>query len=154
MFRRILPLCLILAMLLSACAQPAAGGKIRIGLEAPLTGDYAYEGKGFQDAVQLLVDQTNAAGGINGQQVELVVDDDKGDPKEASLVADRLVSQKVNAVIGAYNSSATEPASAIYNKANILHITPSSTRVSLTDKGYKQFFRTCFLDDRQGLFAA
>jgi branched-chain amino acid transport system substrate-binding protein len=57
-------------------------------------------------------------------------------------------------VIGAYNSSATEPASVTYNRANILHITPSSTRVSLTEKGFKQFFRVCFLDDRQGLFAA
>ena len=75
-------------------------------------------------------------------------------PKEAALVADRMVSNKVVAVIGAYNSSATEPASVIYNRANILHITPSSTRVSLTDKGFKQFFRDCFLDDRQGLFAA
>ncbi len=82
----------------------------------------------MQKAVQLLVDQANAAGGINGQQVELIVEDDKGDPKEAALVADRMVSNKVAAVIGAYNSSATEPASVTYNRNNILHITPSSTR--------------------------
>ena len=116
--------------------MPASGGNtIKIGLEAPLTGDYAYEGKGFQNAVQLLVDQANAAGGINGQKVELIVEDDKGDPKEAALVADRMVSQKVVAVIGAYNSSATEPASAIYDSAGILHITPSSTATRLTDQG-------------------
>ncbi len=142
---------------LAGCAAPGAGtggDTIKIGLEAPLTGDYAYEGKGMQKAVQLLVDQANAAGGINGKKVELLVEDDKGDPKEAALVADRMVSNKVAAVIGAYNSSATEPASVTYNKNNILHITPSSTRVSLTEKGFKQFFRTCFLDDRQGLFAA
>ncbi len=143
---------------LASCAGgapgAAGGNKIKIGLEAPLTGDYAYEGKGMQKAVQLLVDQANAAGGINGQQVELIVEDDKGDPKEAALVADRMVSNKIAAVIGAYNSSATEPASVTYNRANILHITPSSTRVSLSEKGFKQFFRVCFLDDRQGLFAA
>ena len=63
-----------------------------------------------------------------------IVEDDKGDPKEAALVADRMVSNKVAAVIGAYNSSATEPASVTYNANNILHITPSSTRVSLTRK--------------------
>jgi branched-chain amino acid transport system substrate-binding protein len=139
-----------------ATAAPAApsGGTVNIGLEAPLTGDYADEGKGFQNAVQLLVDQTNASGGINGQQVKLFIEDDKGDPKEASLVADRLVSDKVVAVIGGYNSSATEPASAIYNREGILHITPSSTAVRLTTKGYTNFFRVCFLDDRQGLFAA
>jgi branched-chain amino acid transport system substrate-binding protein len=153
--RYILPLLLIVILLLpAACAPTGAGSTIKIGLEAPLTGDYAYEGQGFQRSVQLLVDQTNAAGGINGQKVELIVDDDKGDPKEAALVADRMVSRKVVAVIGGYNSSATEPASTIYNKANILHVTPSSTALRLTQKGYTQFFRVCFLDDRQGLFAA
>jgi branched-chain amino acid transport system substrate-binding protein len=119
-----------------------------------MTGDYAEEGKGFDSALKLLVEQTNKAGGINGQQVELTVEDDKGDPKESALVADRLVSKKVMAVIGGYNSSATEPASKIYSDAGILHITPSSTATRLTTKGYTQFFRVCFLDDRQGLFAA
>ena len=154
MKRVFLTLFVITAVLLLAGCGGGAKNTIKIGLEAPLTGDYAYEGKGFQNAVKLLVEQTNTAGGINGQQIELIVEDDKGDPKEASLVADRLVSQKVVAVIGAYNSSATEPASVTYNKAGILHITPSSTRVSLTEKGFKNFFRVCFLDDRQGLFAA
>jgi branched-chain amino acid transport system substrate-binding protein len=93
----------------SGADQPAAPtGVIKIGLQGPLTGDYAYEGKGFENAVKLLVEQTNAAGGINGQQVELIVEDDKGDPQESSLVADRMVSNKVAAVIGAYNSTATE----------------------------------------------
>ncbi len=118
----VLVLGLCIGLLLVGCAAPA--GTIKIGLEGPMTGDYALEGQGFEKAVRLLVEQTNAAGGINGQQVELLVEDDKGDPKEASLVADRLASKKVIAVIGAYNSSATEPASAIYNRENILHITP------------------------------
>jgi branched-chain amino acid transport system substrate-binding protein len=133
---------------------PTQGPPILIGLEGPMTGDYALEGQGFKNAVQLLVDQTNAAGGILGRQVELIVVDDAGDPTQAALVAQQLVDQKVVAVIGAYNSSATEPASGIYNEAGILQVTPSSTRVSLSDKGYPLFFRTCFLDDRQGLFAA
>jgi branched-chain amino acid transport system substrate-binding protein len=149
----VLPLFLIVTLLLSACAAMPSN-TIKIGLEGPMTGDYALEGQGFEKALKLLVDQANAAGGINGQQVELLVEDDKGDPKEASLVADRLAAKKILAVIGAYNSSATEPASAIYNRENILHITPSSTATRLTQKGYQNFFRTAFLDDRQGLFAA
>lgn len=147
-------LLMTLVAALASCAPTTSSNTIKIGLQAPLTGDYAEEGKGFQNAVQLLVEQTNAAGGINGQQVELIVEDDKGDPKEAALVADRLVSKKVIAVIGGYNSTATEPASKIYSDAGILHVTPSSTAVRLTTKGYTQFFRVCFLDDRQGLFAA
>jgi branched-chain amino acid transport system substrate-binding protein len=147
-------LVIVLAASLAACAPAGGGGGIKIGLEAPLTGDYAEEGIGFKNALNLLVEQANAAGGINGQKVQLVIEDDKGDPKEAALVADRLVSQKVMAVIGGYNSGATEPASTIYNGAGILHITPSATATRLTTKGYNNFFRVCFLDDRQGLFAA
>lgn len=135
-------------------AQAPAAEPILIGLEAPLTGDYAYEGKGMEQAVSLLVKQTNDAGGLLGRPVQLIVEDDKGDPKEAALVADRLKSQKVMAVIGSYNSTATEAAQAIYDEAGILHITPSSTATRLSEKGYQRFFRACFLDDRQGLFAA
>lgn len=142
----------ILATILPGC-RPASSA-IAIGLEGPITGDYANEGQGFEKALKLLVEQTNAAGGILGRKVEMSVEDDKGDAKEAALVADRLKSKKVVAVIGAYNSSATEPASGIYAEAGILHITPSSTATRLTTKGYQRFFRVCFLDDRQGLFAA
>jgi branched-chain amino acid transport system substrate-binding protein len=147
-------LVIVLVTSLAACAPAGGSNTIKIGLQGPMTGDYAQEGLGFKNAIQLLIDQTNAAGGINGQKVELFVEDDKGDPKEAALVADRLISQKVIAVIGGYNSTATEPASAIYNKAGILQITPGATATRLSEHGYTQFFRTCFLDDRQALFAA
>lgn len=132
----------------------AEGEPILIGLEAPMTGDYAYEGQGFEKAVGLMVEQINDSGGLLGRPVEIVIEDDQGDPQQASIVADRLVSAGVVAVIGAYNSTATEPASEIYNEAGILHITPSSTATPLSQKGFDQFFRVCFLDDRQGLFAA
>ncbi len=149
-----LPLLALILTLTLFTACGGGGGTIKIGLQGPMTGDYAYEGKGFENAVKMLVEQTNAAGGINGKKVELIVEDDAGDPTQSALVAQRLVDAKVIAVIGAYNSTATEPASAIYNEAGILHITPSSTAVRLTTKGYPRFFRVCFLDDRQGLFAA
>lgn len=155
MFKRIIvPLALVVCMLIGVTGCGGSKDTIKIGLQGPMTGDYAYEGKGFQNAVKMLVEQTNAAGGINGKQIELIVEDDAGDPTQSALVAQRLVDAKVVAVIGAYNSTATEPASAIYNEAGILHITPSSTAVRLTTKGFPRFFRVCFLDDRQGLFAA
>jgi branched-chain amino acid transport system substrate-binding protein len=155
MFKKVALLFLVLVLtlpLFTGCQKEA--GTIKIGLEGPMTGDYAYEGQGFEKAVKLLVDQTNEAGGINGRQIELVIEDDAGDPTQAALVAQRLVDAGVVAVIGAYNSTATEPASEIYNEAGLLHITPSSTATRLTEKGFQRFFRVCFLDDRQGLFAA
>ncbi|OQA23159.1 MAG: Leucine-, isoleucine-, valine-, threonine-, and alanine-binding protein precursor [Chloroflexi bacterium ADurb.Bin360] len=155
MFKRIVvPIILLGCLLINLTGCGGAKDTIKIGLQGPMTGDYAYEGKGFQNALNMLVEQVNAAGGINGKQVELIVEDDAGDPTQSALVAQRLVDAKVVAVIGAYNSTATEPASEIYNEAGILHVTPSSTAVRLTTKGFPRFFRVCFLDDRQGLFAA
>lgn len=144
----------ILVLPLFAACKPKEAAPIKIGVELPLTGDFAYEGQGMLKSIELLVDQTNAAGGLLGRKIELVVEDDAGDPGQASQVAQKLVDAGVIAVIGAYNSSATEPASVIYNQAGILHITPSSTATRLTEKGFQRFFRVCFLDDRQGLFAA
>ena len=138
----------------SSVAAPDGDTVIMLGLQGPMTGEYAAEGLGYRNAVTMLVDQTNAAGGINGRTIRLVIEDDKGDAQESALVADRLVAKKVVAVIGAWNSGATEPASATYNRAGILHVTPASTATRLTTKGYQQFFRICFLDERQGLFAA
>jgi branched-chain amino acid transport system substrate-binding protein len=155
MYKKLALLFLVLVLtlpLFTGCKKET--GTIKLGLEGPMTGDYAYEGQGFEKAVQLLVDQTNEAGGFLGQQIELVIEDDAGDPTQAALVAQRLVDAEVVAVIGAYNSTATEPASEIYNEAGLFHVTPSSTATRLTEKGFKRFFRVCFLDDRQGLFAA
>jgi branched-chain amino acid transport system substrate-binding protein len=155
MYKKSVLLLLVLVLTLptfTGCQKEA--GAIKIGLEGPMTGDYAYEGQGFEKAVKLLVDQTNEAGGLLGRQIELVIEDDAGDPAQAALVAQRLVDAEVVGVIGAYNSTATEPASEIYNEAGLFHITPSSTATGLTQKGFQRFFRVCFLDDRQGLFAA
>lgn len=154
--KRILVTIVLLALTLpslSLSVQAQDDEPIRIGLQGPMTGDYAYEGQGFERAVQLLIDQVNEEGGLLGRPVELVIEDDAGDPTQSALVADRMVDAGVVAVIGAYNSTATEPASEIYNEAGILHITPSSTATRLTEKGFDQFFRVCFLDDRQALFA-
>lgn len=156
MIKRTVVLTVLLAIVVSPLgliANAQEGEPIKIGLQGPMTGDYAYEGQGFQKAVQLLVDQVNENGGLLGRPVELVIEDDAGDPTQSALVADRMIDAGVVAVIGAYNSTATEPASEIYNEANILHITPSSTATRLTEKGFHQFFRVCFLDDRQALFA-
>jgi branched-chain amino acid transport system substrate-binding protein len=156
MMRRILVITLLIAICvgpLGLVASAQDSEPIKIGLQGPMTGDYAYEGQGFEKAVRLLVDQVNANGGLLGRQVELIVEDDAGDPTQAALVADRMVDAGVIAVIGAYNSTATEPASEIYDEAGILHITPSSTATRLTEKGFQRFFRVCFLDDRQALFA-
>ena len=159
--RRGMTALLVAAALVGATACGGAGGgaggggdTIVIGVQGPFTGDYAAEGKGFRQAIELLKEQVNAEGGVLGKQVEVIYEDDKGQPNESTLAAQKLVSRDVIAVIGSYNSTATEAAQQVYADAGILHITPSSTATHLTEKGLKNFFRMAFLDSAQGQFAA
>ncbi len=105
-----------------AAAPTFTGEPIRLGLQAPLSGPYAAEGLAIKQAVELMVEQANAAGGIDGREVVLLVEDDRGDPTAATQAAERLVSQEVVAVIGSYNAATTDPASYVYNRAGIIHL--------------------------------
>jgi len=70
MYRKLALLFLVLVLSLSALAGcKKEAGTIKIGLEGPMTGDYAYEGQGFEKAVKLLVEQVNEDGGLLGRQV-------------------------------------------------------------------------------------
>ncbi|MDE7371926.1 MAG: branched-chain amino acid ABC transporter substrate-binding protein [Desulfovibrio sp.] len=145
---------LALALLPVLSAQPATCGEIKIGLMCPLTGKWASEGQDMKNIVSLLVDETNAKGGINGDTVRLVVEDDAGDPRTASLAAQKLASAGVAAVIGTYGSAVTEATQNIVDEAGLVQIGTGSTSVRLTEKGLERFFRTSPRDDAQGKSAA
>lgn len=132
----------------------AVAETIKIGLMAPLTGPWASEGQEMKQIVELLAEQVNAEGGVLGDQVEILAEDDGGDPKTAALAAQRLSTQGIVAVIGTYGSSISEAAQSIYDESQILHIANGSTAVRLSEKGLKYFFRTCPRDDEQGRVAA
>ena len=120
----------------------------------PLTGKWASEGQDMQQIVSLLVSEVNKAGGINGRNIELIVEDDAGDPRTASLAAQKLASAGVMAVIGTYGSAVTEASQNIIDEAEIMQIATGSTSVRLTEKGLPLFFRTCPRDDEQGRVAS
>jgi branched-chain amino acid transport system substrate-binding protein len=102
----------------------------------------------------MAVDEINAAGGVNGQKLELLIGDDACDPKQATAVANKMVTDKVVFVAGHYCSSSSIPASDIYKEGKIVQITPASTNPALTDgafaKGNTTVFRTVGRDDIQG----
>ena len=125
--RLLVPITLLLVVSMVAGCKPAAKEPIKIGLQAPITGEYAYEGEGFVKVVDLVVEQINEKGILGGRKIEIVKCDDVGKPDESSKCANQLVSAGVKAVVGSYSSTCTEPASEIYNEAGILQITPSST---------------------------
>ncbi len=105
----------------------------------------------------LAIEDGNKLEGIikKNLKLELVVLDDRADPKEAVNAANKIISdRKILGVVGHLNSGCSIPASRIYNKANLVMISPASTNPKLTLQGYKNVFRVCTTDDIQGKSAA
>jgi branched-chain amino acid transport system substrate-binding protein len=147
------------ALLLAACGRgepaptEAAGAVVTIGHAGPLTGSIAHQGKDDENGVALAIAQANAKNlRIGGKAISfrMMSEDDQGDPKIGTTVAQKLVDAHVAAVIGHLNSGVTIPASEIYNKAGIPVITGSATSPELTERGLKGVFRTVGRDDQQG----
>jgi branched-chain amino acid transport system substrate-binding protein len=126
---------------------------VKIGQVSPLTGPQAHLGKDNDNGARLAVEEMNAKGlTIGGAKAkfELVSEDDQADPKTGTIVAQKLVDNKVAGVIGHLNSGTTIPASKIYSDAGIPQISPSATAVKVTAQGYKTVFRTMANDAQQG----
>lgn len=144
-------------LLLSICflaSTALAAGPVKIGLMGPVTGPWASEGQEMKQVLDLLVEELNAAGGLNGEKVQVMTEDDGGDPRTAALAAQRLATMGITAVIGTYGSAVTEATQNIYNEGKIIQIGNGSTAIRLTEKGLKYFFRTCPRDDEQANVAA
>ncbi len=129
--------------------QAYAADTVKIGLMGPMTGSWASEGQEMKQVLDLLAEELNAKGGIAGKKVEVISEDDGGDPRTASLAAQRLATQGVVAVIGTYGSAVTEATQNIYNEAKIIQIANGSTAIRLSEKKLPYFFRTCPRDDEQ-----
>jgi branched-chain amino acid transport system substrate-binding protein len=154
---------LLAAVFVAACgkgeapAPPASLGPapvvVTLGVAGPLTGSIAHQGKDDENGVALAIEQANAKKlVIGGRPVtfRMLSEDDQGDPKIGTLVAQKFVDAKVAAVIGHLNSGVTIPASEIYSRAGIPVISGSATNPQLTERGLKGVFRTVGRDDQQG----
>ena len=167
---KLAPLAIAAAVALAACgkkeeapkaeaakaAAPAAPqkGQIKIGHVAPLTGGIAHLGKDNENGAKLAAKEINAAGGVKiGDQVfdiVIVGEDDKADPKEGTLAAQKIVDSGAVAIVGHLNSGTTIPASKIYTDANMAQISPSATNPKYTEQGFKTTFRVVANDNQQG----
>src|SRR5215211_3639651 len=150
--KRILIASIVAISLLSACTPNGGGGtdKVRVGVFMSLTGTTANFGISSVNGIKLAADEINAAGGINGKQVELLVQDDRSDASEAATIVTKFVTQdQVHAVIGEVASSRSIAAAPIAQNAGIPMLTPSSTNPEVTKKG-NFIFRSCFIDPVQG----
>jgi len=132
------------AALLTAGAASAQDMVVKIGHVGPTSGGIAHLGKDNEMGARMAIDELNAKGvTIGGKKAkfELLAEDDAGDPKQGTAVAQKLVDSKVNGVIGHLNSGTTIPASKIYSDAGIPQISPSATNPKFTRNGYKTAFR-------------
>ncbi len=145
---------LAVAVALLASGSASAADTIKIGLMAPLTGSWASEGQEMKRNVELLAAEQNAKGGLLGKQIEVVIEDDGGDPRTAALAAQRLVTKGAVAVVGTYGSAVTEATQTILDEAGVIQVANGSTAVRLTEKKLPYFLRTCPRDDEQGRVAA
>jgi branched-chain amino acid transport system substrate-binding protein len=130
---------------------------IKIGHVAPLTGGISFLGVDNENGACLAIEEINKNGlEINGEQIalELRTEDDGGNPREAVIAAKKLVNDGVVAVVGHLNSGASISASTIYNNANIVQISPSSTNPEYTAQGFKSTYRLIASDDKQGVALA
>ncbi len=141
------------AVILAVSGLASAQEVVKIGHSAAVTGPVSYFGKDTENGARMAIEALNARGVvIGGKKVrfELVAEDDGGDPKQATSVAQKLVDGRVNGVVGHETSGTTIPASKIYNQAGIPQISPSSTSPVYTKQGFNTAFRVVANDVQLG----
>ncbi len=149
--------CVVAVALWAGCAKKGGekqGKVIKIGEYGSLTGADATFGSSTKNGVDLAIAEINAAGGVGGAQLQVVVEDDEGKPDEAATVVDKLLSQdRVAAVLGEVASSRSLAAAPKCQNAGVPMISPSSTNPKVTQIG-DYIFRVCFIDPFQGTVMA
>ncbi len=126
---------------------------VRIAHAGPTSGAIAHIGKDTENGVRLAIDDLNAqALVIGGKKIkfELAAEDDAGDPRQATSVAQKLCDSNVAGVVGHLQSGTTIPASSIYNKCGLPHITAAATNPDVTKRGYDTTYRLIANDNALG----
>lgn len=138
---------------LTSGAAYAQEATVKLGFAGPLTGQNANLGKDVERGARMAVDDLNANPPVIGGKkvkIELQVEDDAGDPRQATQVAQRLADGGVKGVVGHFNSGATIPASKIYYDNHIPEISQSSTNPKYTEQGFDTAFRLVANDGQLG----
>ncbi|MEN9419021.1 MAG: hypothetical protein RI988_2641 [Pseudomonadota bacterium] len=145
---------IVLATAVGALAASSAlAQNIRIGFQAPLTGPAASDGKTALQGAELAVEQINAAGGINGRKLELVVVDDQTKPEQAVPLANKFIGDGIKAVISGSYSGPTRAAAGVFQAAKVPYISAYAIHPDITRAG-NFVFRTSFTGEVQGKAAA
>src|SRR6267142_2081333 len=143
----------LVALLAVACAA-SVQAQIRLGFHAPLTGPTAADGKSSEIAAGIAVDWINAAGGLLGQKVELIVYDDQGKADQSIPLANKMIGQdKVAVAISGGYSLPTRAAAPVFQKAGIPYFAAYAVHPDVTTGG-NWAFRGVTLGPPQGAVTA
>jgi branched-chain amino acid transport system substrate-binding protein len=142
---------LVLLSTILICAPMAgAADTIKMGVAGAHSGDLASYGIPTVKAAELVVKKINARGGVLGKPVELVVEDDQCKTEVAVNVATKLLTEKVDVVLGHICSGPCKASLGIYETGGVILMSPSATNTDLTKSGqHNNFFRTIAPDDAQ-----
>ena len=154
--QRLIWLLVAFSFVLAGCGGPRepSKGDVFVYVAAPLSGFQANGGQTVLGGVRLAAEQINRAGGLEGYRVNVVGVDDESDSDVAEAVAREIQAaidegKNLLGVVGHYNSGQTLQAMEIYHDLPLVIITPTASEVSLTQKGYHNFFRVNANDTAQ-----
>ncbi len=134
---------------LAGCSK-SAGNSIKIGSIGPLAGPVAVYGVECKNGIDLAVAEINAAGGVNGQLLEIIAEDDEGNPEKSVSAYKKLVTKDgVKFIIGSLTSGCTQAITQSAQAQKVVQIAPAATAPAITDAG-NYIFRACFIDPFQG----
>jgi branched-chain amino acid transport system substrate-binding protein len=148
--KRFLAVLLLLSLLVCLGAPAQTAGTIKIGAFLSLTGATASYGVSALNAIKLATDETNRAGGINGKQIELIVEDDHSNTQDVPGIVTRLINEaKIDALLAEPVSTRAMAAAPIAQSNRVVMISSASVKPELTMHG-DYIFRACFISSTEG----
>jgi branched-chain amino acid transport system substrate-binding protein len=141
------------ALVMATVSSARADSVVVIGYAGALTGPQAHLGKDIEHGIRLAIDEINASHPViagTPTTFRLDAQDDAGDPRIATLIAQRFIDAGVNAVVGHQSSGTSIAVARLYAAANIAEITPSATNPQFTKLGYRTTFRLLANDNFLG----
>ena len=127
---------------------------IKIGAIGPLSGAVAVYGVEAKNGIELAVEEINAAGGINGKKVEIISEDDEGNPEKSVNAYKKIVTKdKAKIIVGSLTSGCTQAIASLAQAQKVLLVAPAATATAITENG-DYVYRACFIDPFQGTVGA
>ncbi len=132
----------VLALTIGFIAYPAAAANIKVGIVLPLTGEQAKFGEIEKRSFQMAADEINAKGGVKGNKLELLFEDDTGKPDVGRSAVEKLISrEKVPVLTGGYSSSVTAAITAVAQQFKVPFLVTTGSADDVTEKKYDYVFR-------------